>query len=200
MQTPVLILFLSLTFLMATPSPVITSVRAVAQSGNTTWSPYGPYSRNLLISFYSDFQAMFNAFTSGKIDITDWPVQPGDLQAFSGNPDYFLTSPEGQFGLFHLNINQNGNFLGIVQQQSRSTVAASVKNTASAANTCLTGFARLIVNLHTQELPGKPLIPQEDGHRQHFWCDGRRCFRRRPGGIGPQQPDSQPDCFHYLRI
>ncbi|TMI28381.1 hypothetical protein E6H36_00925 [Candidatus Bathyarchaeota archaeon] len=158
MQTPVLILFLSLTFLMATPSPVITSVRAVAQSGNTTWSPYGPYSRNLLISFYSDFQAMFNAFTSGKIDITDWPVQPGDLQAFSGNPDYFLTSPEGQFGLFHLNINQNGNFLGIVQQQSRSTVAASVKNTASAANTCLTGFARLIVNLHNQELPGKPLI------------------------------------------
>src|SRR2546426_9605345 len=100
---------------MATPSPVITSVRAVPQSGNTAWSPYGPSSRNLLISFYSDFHAMFNAFASGQIDITDSPVQPGDLQAFSNNPDYFLTSPEGHYGACHLNIHQNGHFLGVAQ-------------------------------------------------------------------------------------
>ncbi len=144
---------------MATPSPVITNVRAVSQSGNTAWSAFGPYSKNLLISVYSDFQAMFNAFTSGQVDITDWPIQPGDLSSFCSNVDFFCTSPEGQLAIFHLNINQHGSFLGVAQQVSHTTVAASVKNTVSSSTTtCGTGFARLIVNLHNQEMSGKPFI------------------------------------------
>ncbi|TMI30667.1 hypothetical protein E6H29_07960 [Candidatus Bathyarchaeota archaeon] len=149
---------LSLTFLMALPSPTITSVKAVPQAGQTAWSPFGPNSDRMLIKFYSDFSAMFTAFTNGEIDITDWPVPPTQLSSFSSNPDFFLTTSEGEFGIRHININQNGNFLGIAQQVARVFGPAGIKNQVLSATTCGTGFAQLTVNLHNQELSGKPLI------------------------------------------
>ncbi|TMI28378.1 hypothetical protein E6H36_00910 [Candidatus Bathyarchaeota archaeon] len=57
LQLPTLVLMLSLTFLMALPSPTITSVKAVPQAGQTAWSPFGPNSDRMLIKFYSDFSA-----------------------------------------------------------------------------------------------------------------------------------------------
>src|SRR5713226_3769381 len=96
---------------MAIPAPII-HVNAV-KSGPTRWSPFGPWNDNLLITVYSDFQAMFNAFTAGSIDITDWPVQASDLNAgICNNPDFFCTTQEGEFGIFELDINHQMPFLG----------------------------------------------------------------------------------------
>jgi len=149
---------------MVLPSPTITpKVRAVGpdvqQSFDTKWSPFGPWADKLLIHVYSDFTAMFNAFSSGQVDITDWECNPNDC---GSNTDYFVTTPEGELGIFHLNINQHGNFLGIAQQATHTVVAANVKNVVLSATTCGVGFARLVVNLHNQEtfkVTGtKPLI------------------------------------------
>ncbi len=152
-----MVLFLSLTLLMSTPATTPSLVRAVNQSGVTDWSPNGPRQDNLVITVYSDFQTMFDAFVAGKVDITDWNVQPGDISRFCNNPDFFCTSPEPSLLMFQLNINQHGSFLGIAQQQTRLTSTPGIKNTVTSAG-CSTGFGQLVVNLHNNETSGKPLI------------------------------------------
>src|SRR5713101_6507099 len=99
-KTPVLVLMLSLTMLMALPG-TYTNVRAVDQSGPTPWSPFGPQTPQLIIHFYSDFGAMFSAFAGGQIDITDWPIETSsDFTAFCGNADMFCTSRAGGLSAF----------------------------------------------------------------------------------------------------
>ncbi|HEX4919993.1 MAG TPA: hypothetical protein VFV92_04560, partial [Candidatus Bathyarchaeia archaeon] len=110
-KTPILALLICLSVLMALPALVtVPRVYGANQVGNTRWSPFGPQEQNLIITVYGDFQAMFNNFVTGGVDITDWPVQPinlgsGSSSAFCDstfNPDYFCTTPTGELGIFDL--------------------------------------------------------------------------------------------------
>ncbi len=147
---------------MALPSPtIIPKARAVNQSFETTWAPYGAWADKLLIHVYSDFQAMFNAFGSGQIDVTDWECNPNNCL---NTADTFVTTPEGELAIYQLNINQHGTFLTIPQQDVRAqAAAANVKGISIAPTTaCGVGFARLVVNLKNEETfkvtGAKPLI------------------------------------------
>src|SRR5713101_6548443 len=91
-------LLLCLTAMMVLPS-TLPRAHAVLSNGNNYWRAFGPSADNLLYKVYNDFTAMFTDFTAGGIDSTDWPVQPGDLASFIGNPDFFVTKAQGEFGI-----------------------------------------------------------------------------------------------------
>ncbi len=119
MKTLPVILILSLTVLSVLPI-TLPRVHAVSSNGNNYWSAFGPRVDNLLYTVYTDFTGMFTAFTSGSLDITDWPIQAGDLAGFLGNPDFFVTSRQGDFGIFQLDINHQDPFLTVAWQVART--------------------------------------------------------------------------------
>src|SRR5579864_913733 len=158
-STPVIALFVCLSILMALPS-VVTLPRAhgLVQSSPTRWSPFGPQEQNMIITVYGDYGSMFNAFTAGQVDITDWPVQPANLGTGSSaafcdssfNPDYFCTTPTSENSIFDLQINSFANVLGTSLTTSRTTVASSATTGATAA-ACSSGFGSLTITLENQE-------------------------------------------------
>ncbi len=141
---------LSLTMLMTLPG-TYTSVRAVNQSGPTPWSPFGPQTPQLIIHFYSDFDAMFRAFAAGSVDITDWPIQSStDFNSFCGNADMFCSSAQAEFGGFMAEINGHPKFMGTALRAPRTTIPASfTAGTTSAA--CAVGSGSLTITLRNQE-------------------------------------------------
>src|SRR3989442_3582327 len=120
MKTLPVIAILCLTVMMVFPS-TIPRARAVLSNGNNYWAGYGPSTDNLLYTVYIDFSSMFTAFTAGQLDYSDWPVQPGDLANFIGNPDFFVTCTlsggtcggEAEFGTFQLDMNHGDPLLGV---------------------------------------------------------------------------------------
>jgi len=90
--------------MMVFPS-TLPRVHAILSNGNNYWANYGPNVDNLLYKVYTDFTGMFTDFTSGQLDSTDWPVQPGDLSSFITNPDFFVLTKQPEFGIFELDIN-----------------------------------------------------------------------------------------------
>lgn len=133
-------------------------VLGVSQAGPTTFSPFGPATNTLIFQFYSGFDTMFTNFRSGQIDITDWPANPPDLSGFASNPDYYLTSPTSEFGVFQLDINNHPALFGVSQQTPRVTGPPGIitQSTATAA-TCATGFGQLNVILVNKEANNAPV-------------------------------------------
>ncbi|OLD05207.1 MAG: hypothetical protein AUJ07_01950 [Crenarchaeota archaeon 13_1_40CM_3_53_5] len=152
-------MFLSLTFLMVTPGPTVTRVAGQSPIFLQSWSTFGPRTDRTVITVYGDITSEFDALVAGQVDITDFPLLPSDAFSISQNPDLFVTPLESQLSIRQLNINQHGTFLGVPQQSPRTVAPANAKSIISTAtSTCGTGFARLIVDLHNQELSGKPFI------------------------------------------
>jgi hypothetical protein len=157
------ILILILTVLMILPNTFFPRVQGVNQNGQTFWSPYGPRETTLIFNFYSDFVAMFNAFKAGSIDITDWPAFRADLSCntnpscFQNNPDFFVTNPTSELGLFDLEINYHNSFLGVKQLTGRIVSPPGIIGTPTTAAGCSTGFSSLIVNLVNQEENNAPV-------------------------------------------
>jgi len=160
-STPILGLILSLAILMTVPSVVILPrVYGSSQSGNTRWSPFGPQEQSLIITVYGDFQAMFNAFTLGQIDITDWPLEPMNLSPncsgngcfcdSNANPDIFCTTPSSDTGIFDLQINSLFSVMGIPFTTPR-TVSPASATLGSTTSACSTGFGSLTITLENQE-------------------------------------------------
>ena len=157
--SPILAVVLSLAILMALPSVVtLPRVYGSSQSGNTRWSPFGPQEQSLIISVEGDFVTMFNAFTSGQLDITDWAIQPSNLGTGSSaafcdsnfNPDFFCTTPTSELGIFDLQINSIPSVMGIPLTTPRTIGLASVTVGAS-TSACSVGFGSLTVTLENQE-------------------------------------------------
>src|SRR6266699_3130749 len=99
---PILVLMLSLSLLMTLPG-TYTGVRAQNQSGPTKFAPFGPFTQQMIIHYYSDFDVMFQHFLNGEIDISDWQLQsPTDVGTFCSNPDFWCTSAEESLGYFGL--------------------------------------------------------------------------------------------------
>jgi hypothetical protein len=119
---------LCLAVLAALPSTILPA-HAVISNGNNYWSAYGPRTDILLYKTYADFSTMFTDFISGGLDISDWPVQPGDLSNFITNPDFFVTPKLGDFGIFQLDMNHQDPFLGVGWQVSRSTTGGTTPAT-----------------------------------------------------------------------
>src|SRR6266581_3832501 len=96
---------------------------------------------------------MFTDFNTGGIDITDWPVQPGDLGSFISNPDFFVTTGQGEFGIDQVDYNHQDPFLGVAWQTSRTTGTPSLVINSLVANQPAGSF-QLIVNLKNIEEGG----------------------------------------------
>jgi hypothetical protein len=152
MKTLTVTLLLSLTAMMALPA-TLPRVHAVLSNGNNYWSAYGPSENQLLYKVYNDFTAMFTDFNTGGIDITDWPVQPGDLGNFIGNPDFFVTTGQGEFGIDQVDYNHQDPFLGVAWQTARTTGTPSLTITNTVVNQPAGSF-QLIVNLKNLEEGG----------------------------------------------
>src|SRR6266568_2754754 len=152
MKTLTVTLLLSLTAMMVLPA-TLPRVHAVLSNGNNYWSAYGPSADQLLYKVYNDFTAMFTDFQAGGIDITDWPVQPGDLGNFIGNPDFFVTTGQGEFGIDQVDYNHQDPFLGVAWQTARTTGTPSLVINSLVANQPAGSF-QLIVNLKNIEEGG----------------------------------------------
>ena len=118
---PAITLTLTLLMLTVTLGPVVPSANAVVQQGQLTWSPFGPRTKNLVMTVYGDFLTMFDAFRQGLIDITDWPIDMVDVNPFLNNPDFFVTDPQAESSIFQLDINHHNSFLGVPMQEPRTS-------------------------------------------------------------------------------
>ncbi len=128
-----------------------TRVRAVNQSGPTRFAPFGPFTQQMIIHFYSDFTTMFQHFQLGDIDISDWPLQSNNaINNLCTNPDFYCTSPTPELGWFGLELNSHPQFMGVALTQLRTTIPASFTTTLAAA-ACSTGFGSLSITLRNQE-------------------------------------------------
>jgi len=159
-KTPILALMISLSVLMFLPSEIsVPAVFGAQQSGNTRWSPFGPQEQQMIISVYGDFQAMFNAFSLGQVDITDWPILPANLGSGSSsaycdsafNPSYFCTTPTGELGIFDLQVNSGTAFMGIPLTTSRTTSPASITAVSTTA-ACDSAHDSFSITLQNQEV------------------------------------------------
>src|SRR2546427_5559213 len=101
-KLPVVALFLCLSLVATLPSTYLPSMHALNQASATSWSPwspFGPQESTLIYYAQSDPSTMFNAFQSGQLDITDWPIPPSNLP-ISTNPDFYVTSPTSSLGIY----------------------------------------------------------------------------------------------------
>src|SRR5436853_1872813 len=147
--TPIIVLMLSLTMLMALPG-TYTAVRAVNQNGPLRSSPFGPFTQQLIVHYYSDFDVMFSNFAAGQIDISDWPLQSStDITNFCSNPNFFCFSAQPELGYFGLEINSHPVFMGKALVAPRTISAASFTTTAT-GTACGTGSGSLSVTLRNQ--------------------------------------------------
>ncbi|HEX4919212.1 MAG TPA: hypothetical protein VFV92_00540, partial [Candidatus Bathyarchaeia archaeon] len=144
---------------MTLPSIVtVPRVFGANQVGNTRWSPFGPQEQNLIITVYGDFQSMFNAFATGQVDITDWPILPQNLGTGSSsaycdssfNPDYFCTTPTGELGIFDLQINSYAPVEGQAVVTSRATPVATIA-TGTNTTACDATHDSFTITLHNSE-------------------------------------------------
>src|SRR3989440_706022 len=147
--------------MMVFPS-TIPRAHALVSNGTNYWSAYGPNTDNLLYTVYQDFANMFTAFNSGQLDITDWPIQPGDLANYIGNPDFFVTPKLGDFGIFQLDINHQSPFLNIALQVARSTTGGTTPGTTGSP-AFAPGTPTLTIT-STCALPCPPLPLSSDPH------------------------------------
>jgi ABC-type transport system substrate-binding protein len=120
MKTLPVTLLLCLTVMMVLPS-TMPRAHAVSSNGNNYWSAYGPRVESLLYKVYADFTSMFTDFQAGGVDITDWPIQAGDLSTFVNNPDFFVSPKVGDFGIFQVDMNHQDPFLTVGWQVARTT-------------------------------------------------------------------------------
>jgi hypothetical protein len=133
-------------------------VHAVLSNGNNFWSAYGPQADNLLYKVYSDFNGVFTDFVSGQLDITDWPIQPGDLSGYVNNPDFFATSKVGDFGIFHLDMNHQDPFLSLLWQCPRTTTSSSCSPAVAPGTSSLTITSTCVMPCQGFALSSDPLI------------------------------------------
>jgi len=148
---------LSLSVLMLLPG-TYAPVRALSQAFYR-FSPFGPFTQQLIIHFYSDFDVMFSHFQQGEIDISDWQLQSQNaINTFCNNADFFCTLPQPELGYFGEQINNHPSFMGIPLRQNRTINPASFTSTSSATG-CNTGFGSLIITLLNQETSTTVLDP-----------------------------------------
>ena len=127
------------------------AVRGLNQTGPTRFSPFGPFTQQMIIHYYSDFDVMFQHFLNGDIDISDWNLEsPTQVNTFCSNPDFYCTSPQDELGYFGLEINNHPPFMGIALTQPRTT-APPTFTIMSSATGCGTGFGSLSITLRNQE-------------------------------------------------
>lgn len=148
-KTPILTIILTLVILTVLPSS-LSPARAVAQSGFTPWSPFGPQEKKLIITDYGDLPGLQSAFQNGQIDITDFPLEVASTSSCI-NANFFCTSPTSEFGIFQLDINHRIPFLGISLQENRSAPPPSLVLPVTTGPGCSAGFGQLIVQLRNQE-------------------------------------------------
>src|SRR5262249_15113026 len=96
-----------LTLLMAVPwtMPARGIVGASVDDSTNTWAPYGPMVSKLQFSFFTNEATEFNAFATGQLDLTDWPLAAANYPSYDANPDYLLSPGQGQFGMFGIDFN-----------------------------------------------------------------------------------------------
>jgi len=157
MKTLPVIAILCLTVMMVFPS-TLPRVHAILSNGNNYWANYGPNVDNLLYKVYTDFTGMFTDFTSGQLDSTDWPVQPGDLSSFITNPDFFVLTKQPEFGIFELDINHMDPLINFASatdswQVARTpgTPALVSVSTVLCGATCPANTFQLIIQLQNLE-------------------------------------------------
>ncbi len=142
---------------MVLPSPYLPKAHAVGQTLPTTWSPFGPRTKNLVATVYGDFTSMFTAFTQGLIDLPDWPIPPSNIPSYLSNPDFFVTSPQPELSIFELDINHHAPFLGVSGLVTRTTTTPGIIGTPTATPGCSTLLSRLVVNLVNKEEGNSPI-------------------------------------------
>jgi len=115
----------------------------------------------LIETVYADFGTMFDAFTSGSMDITDWPANSADLPSFAANPDFLLSQQQSEFGIFETDFNFHFPFMGAPSLAARpAPPAAGVVGaiTYGTASGCGVGFGRFIVNLVNKETGNSAIV------------------------------------------
>ncbi len=141
---------LCLSMLMVLPG-TYSPVRGALQSGPTTFAPFGPFTQQMIIHYYSDFDVMFQHFLNGEIDISDWQLQSSaDIASFCSNPDFYCTTPQESLGIFQQEINSYTPFMGISLTATRTVTTPTFTTTSSIAG-CSTGFGSLSITLRNQE-------------------------------------------------
>ncbi len=112
MRTTLKVITITLTILLSLTQLVsIAPVRATHTTDQ--WRPYGPHVNQVLVKVYADETAEFNDFETGELDLTDWQVPATREELYATNPDFHLTSPIGELGMFDLQFNQANSFWGV---------------------------------------------------------------------------------------
>src|SRR5207245_6933671 len=92
--------------LVHVPSAFAVSSGGVDSPSNL-WSPYGPISSSIQLTYYSGETTEFQDFELGKLDLTDWPVSTASFISYDSSSDFVLSPGEGQFGIDRKSIRLN---------------------------------------------------------------------------------------------
>jgi len=102
----VLIIALMVTsVLVRVPSSALAVSSGGVDSPSNLWSPYGPISSSIQLTYYSGETTEFQDFELGKLDLTDWPVSTASFSTYDSSSDFVLSPGEGQFGMFGIDFN-----------------------------------------------------------------------------------------------
>ncbi len=82
----------------------------------TQFTVSGPNSDKIVYNIFADETGEFNALQSGQIDLTDTPLNPGNIATFCPSGSSFWCTgvapnpPDGEFNFFHDDFNLANNF------------------------------------------------------------------------------------------
>ena len=154
-KLPILVLILSLALLANIPGTTLTAQAAIQNF--STWSPFGPREKNLVITDYGDPSSEATAFLNGAVDIGDYPFGPCLDVACSS--DIYSTDPISELNIIQLDVNHLQSFLGVPLQTNRTVVAPTFLLPATTtSSSCGAPLGQLTVNLQNQEQGNAPIL------------------------------------------
>ena len=134
--------------------PSIPPVWGANDAGFGSWYPAGPQMQTLSISTFTDSTAQITALQTSQIDLTDWPLTPGQIPTVCPTVAINCSSPVLENGYSGIQFNLAGNFWGVPMSYGNNPAGIQIRQ----------GIAHLIdkISFAGNECGGQTCVADDD--------------------------------------